>query len=55
MVELLHPGSRDLSRAKIYGQKFKKKYVDGKRIENIIGLSILKVDIVRPFLTRELF
>ena len=43
MVELLHPGSRDLSHAKIYGHKFKKIYIDGKRIENIIGLSILRL------------
>ena len=43
MVELLHLGSHDLSHAKIYGQKFKKKYIDGKRIENIIGLSILRL------------
>ena len=42
MVELLHMGSRDLSRTKIYGHKFK-KYIDGKRIENIIGLSILRL------------
>ena len=38
MVEVLHLGSRDLSRAKIYGHKFKNKNIDGKRIENIIGL-----------------
>ena len=43
MVELLHLGSRDLSHAKIYGHKFKKIYIDGKRIENIIGLSILRL------------
>ena len=43
MVELLHLGSRDLSRAKIYGHKFKKIYMDGKRIENIIGLSIFRL------------
>ena len=43
MVELLHMGSRDRSHAKMYGQKFKKIYIDGKRIENIIGLSILRL------------
>ena len=38
MVELLH-----LSLAEIYGHNFKKIYIDGKRIENIIGLSIFRL------------